>query len=197
MAGLPHQPKPKRIPRAIAKERLQRLFETMEAEGDRGNLLGLRDHALFRLIYDAGLRCSEAALLQMGDLELAENAATVHGKGGDMRIVYGWLDVLHPGSSWIFVSLQVTRGLRPLTRNGIHQALHRWCDRAGIAHFRVHDLRHSYARHALRAGIDLEMVSRQLGHHDPGFTLEVYGRSEDRERREVHLRLSPGDHLEG
>ncbi len=42
----------------------------------------------------------------------------------------------------------------------------RWCDTAGIERFRVHDLRHFYARHALRRGIDLEMVQKQLGHKD-------------------------------
>jgi integrase/recombinase XerD len=204
MARLIRPEKPKRIPRAIPKAVLARLFRTMERQA--GNLLAMRDHALFRLIYDCGLRASEACNARVADLDIAENAITVKGKGRHERVVFfgsetrqalaRWLAVLHPGSEWIFPSVQVHQGLRQLTPNGVNQALHRWCDRAGIERFRVHDLRHSYARHALRAGIDAEMVSSQLGHHDPGFTLTVYGRSEDRDRREVHLRLSPGDHLE-
>lgn len=206
MRGMERQKKAKSIPRAVPKGSLTRLFETMRVEADRGNLLALRDHALFRLIYDCGLRCSEAAGLEVIDLDLGEQSAQVRGKGGEQRVVYFgqatrqalryWLDMLHPGCRWVFVSVQVRRGLRPLTRNGVNQALHRWCERAGIGHFRVHDLRHSYARHALRAGIDVEMVSRQLGHHDAAFTLQVYSASEDRDRRAVHLRLSPGDHLD-
>lgn len=205
--GLDRQPKPGGIPRAIPRDQLNLLFSLMQQEADTGNLLAVRDHALFRLTYDCGLRCSEVIGVKIGDLDLAEHSVTVRGKGNVQRVVYFghsvrralrcWLDVRHPGCAWLFVSTHVKTGMRPLTRNGVIQALRRWCDRAGIPHFRVHDLRHSYARHALRAGIDIEMVSRQLGHHDPAFTLRVYGRSEDKERRKVHLEMSLGDHLEG
>lgn len=45
---------------------------------------------------------------------------------------------------------------------------------AGIRHLRIHGLRDTYASLALMAGVPLEVVSRQLGHSDPGFTLRVY-----------------------
>lgn len=38
----------------------------------------------------------------------------------------------------------------------------------------VHDLRHAYATHMLRAGADARTVAAQLGHHSPAFTLKQY-----------------------
>jgi len=61
--------------------------------------------------------------------------------------------------------------------------------------FRLHDLRHSYACHALRRGIDISLVQRQLGHSSIT-TTAIYLHAEDEVRRVTHLRLSPGDGLD-
>ena len=39
---------------------------------------------------------------------------------------------------------------------------------------RPHDLRHTYACNALKAGIDPKTLSESLGHHSVAFTLDVY-----------------------
>lgn len=45
----------------------------------------------------------------------------------------------------------------------------------GLPDLRLHDLRHSYAVAALRAGDDIKTVQGNLGHHAASFTLDVYG----------------------
>ena len=45
----------------------------------------------------------------------------------------------------------------------------------GLPGMRLHDLRHSYAVAALRAGDDIKTVQGNLGHHAASFTLDVYG----------------------
>lgn len=45
----------------------------------------------------------------------------------------------------------------------------------GLPEARLHDLRHSYAVAALRAGDDIKTVQGNLGHHAAAFTLDVYG----------------------
>lgn len=45
----------------------------------------------------------------------------------------------------------------------------------GAPSVRFHDLRHSYAVPALRAGDDVKSVSENLGHASVAFTLDVYG----------------------
>lgn len=46
--------------------------------------------------------------------------------------------------------------------------------RLGLRRVRLHDLRHTYATLALRAGIDAKTVSSRLGHATVAFTLDVY-----------------------
>ena len=46
--------------------------------------------------------------------------------------------------------------------------------RLGLRRVRLHDLRHTYATLALRAGVDAKTVSSRLGHATVAFTLDVY-----------------------
>jgi integrase len=39
---------------------------------------------------------------------------------------------------------------------------------------RFHDIRHTYASLAIRAGMDIRLLADRLGHRDPAFTLRVY-----------------------
>ena len=45
----------------------------------------------------------------------------------------------------------------------------------GLPTARFHDLRHSYAVAAIRAGDDIKTVQGNLGHYTASFTLDVYG----------------------
>jgi integrase len=46
---------------------------------------------------------------------------------------------------------------------------------AGLPPIRLHDVRHSYATAALKAGIPAKVISERLGHASVAFTLQVYG----------------------
>ena len=50
-------------------------------------------------------------------------------------------------------------------------AFRRACKRAGIAHFRFHDLRHTFASHLTMAGCNQRTVQHLLGHKDPRMTM--------------------------
>jgi len=50
-------------------------------------------------------------------------------------------------------------------------ALEGACQRLGIRHMRIHDLRHWFASHCIGAGIDVVTVAAWLGHKDGGKTL--------------------------
>jgi integrase len=39
---------------------------------------------------------------------------------------------------------------------------------------RLHDVRHTHATLALRAGVPVKVISDRLGHEDPAFTMKRY-----------------------
>lgn len=45
---------------------------------------------------------------------------------------------------------------------------------SGLPRIRFHDLRHSFASNALRAGVNVKVISERLGHADIGITLSTY-----------------------
>ena len=45
---------------------------------------------------------------------------------------------------------------------------------AGLPPIRFHDLRHTFATHALTSGVDTKTLSDILGHTNASFTLDTY-----------------------
>lgn len=45
---------------------------------------------------------------------------------------------------------------------------------SGLPRIRLHDLRHTHASIALKAGVPVKVISERLGHEDPAFTLKQY-----------------------
>lgn len=63
---------------------------------------------------------------------------------------------------------------RPLHPDTITSLFHEHCRRAGLSRIRLHDVRHSYATAALKAGIPAKVISERLGHSTAAFTLQTY-----------------------
>lgn len=57
--------------------------------------------------------------------------------------------------------------------------------KAGLERIRFHDLRHTYATMLLEAGVALNAVQEQLGHHSPTFTAEQYGHVTKRMKKDA------------
>jgi site-specific recombinase XerD len=62
---------------------------------------------------------------------------------------------------------------RPLTYPSVDEIVRRTRRRVGF-HFTPHMLRHTYATHATRHGVPVELVSRLLGHRSVHTTSETY-----------------------
>jgi integrase len=144
---------------------------------------------LFRTIYACGLRCSEARLLHVADVDIDTGVLQIRdAKGGKDRQVpvsgplrerlarYQAQVAGQPGRrEWFFPG---TRPDQPLTLGNVYHNFRRFLWQAGISHGgpghgpRVHDLRHSMAVNNLRswfaAGRDvgalLPVLQTYLGH---------------------------------
>ena len=51
---------------------------------------------------------------------------------------------------------------------------HQFLKDYGITDIRFHDLRHTFATHALTSGVDVKTLSGLLGHTRAAFTLDTY-----------------------
>lgn len=167
-----------------------------------GTSLGLRDRALFELIYSCGLRISEAVNLTMGNLFFDEALIRVQGKGDKERMVpFGsqaeaWLRrylgearntlVKHSvQDDHLFLSI---RG-RGLSRKGVWKRFKGIREEAGIS-AKVHTLRHSFATHLIHGGADLRIVQELLGHSNIT-TTQVYTHVQNRDLQENHDNFHP------
>ncbi len=63
---------------------------------------------------------------------------------------------------------------RPPHPDTIRQRFDRLAAAAGLSRITFHDLRHSYATAALKAGVSPKVVSERIGHADVGFFLQTY-----------------------
>ncbi|MBI9105119.1 MAG: tyrosine recombinase XerD [Spirochaetales bacterium] len=188
----------KKLPEVMSIEEVDRFLSEIDIEKPSG----LRDRALFELIYSCGLRVSEAVTLSFGGLFLEEGLLRVRGKGDKDRFiplgdeVKYWLNLyLSEGrprlvkktdnSGRIFLNY---RG-QPLTRKGMWKRFHAIAVKIGVE-AKIHTLRHSFATHMLQGGADLRSVQELLGHTDIS-TTQIYTHLSRDDLKENHLRFHP------
>ena len=63
---------------------------------------------------------------------------------------------------------------KPIHPHSFSQAFERLVAKADLPTIRLHDLRHTHATIALRAGVPVKVISERLGHETPAFTLKQY-----------------------
>ncbi|MEK7232637.1 MAG: site-specific tyrosine recombinase/integron integrase [Elusimicrobiota bacterium] len=132
-----------------------------------------RDRSLIELIYSSGLRRSEVASLNVGDVDYMAGTVRVFGKGAKERIVPVGNDALQclrdylkrrngpEDSAPMFLN---SRGER-LSDGGIVYLLGRWIKRSSLKKkITPHVLRHSFATHLMNHGCDIRTVQEMLGH---------------------------------
>ena len=78
----------------------------------------------------------------------------------------------HALTEWIFPNPY--RPEDPLLPNSAYQKLKKILKKANLPSIRFHDLRHTFATHALTSGVDAKTLSKILGHTNASFTLDTY-----------------------
>lgn len=159
-----------------------------------------RDQVLLEVFYGAGLRVSELAGLNWGQVDLEEGFARVRGKGDKERLCplggpavaalrlhrdnfaratdFKALVITHPNgkgvsSRWIQLRLKVFLKLAGLPLD-----------------LSPHKLRHSFATHLLNGGADLRAVQEMLGHARLS-TTQVYTHVSIARLQEAHRKAHP------
>lgn len=189
---------PKRLPKALTLEQLERLLSAP----DLGQPAGLRDRALMELVFGAGLRVSEACGLTQSELDLDSAALRVTGKRGKTRFVplpaltLPWIERYLVESRPHLARRPVGELFldghgRPLSRSMAYRILEKHARAAGLeSKVGPHVLRHTYAVHLLKGGADLRAVQELLGHASVS-TTQVYTQLDMEEVRRKYAAAHP------
>jgi integrase/recombinase XerD len=163
--------------------------------------LGIRNRALYELIYSAGLRISEAVRLNTEDLFLSENMARVTGKGNKERLVVFGPDALHWLKRYLKEARPELQGIgktkalflgrsgKRLSRKGIWKNYKPIAVKAGLS-TKLHTMRHTFATELLAGGADLRSVQELLGHAEIT-TTQIYTHIDSSLLLESHNKYLP------
>jgi len=153
------------LPKALAREQVQRLFAQIAHPMDR---------ALFLVMLRCGLRVSEVAQLKLEQIDWEQQALRVlQGKGRKDRRVYMSPDAVasvqqclehHPGArAQGYVFWNRKRAQQPLSVKAIQKKMERYAKAAGIT-ASCHSLRHTFASNLLEHGAEVVAIRDFLGH---------------------------------
>lgn len=189
---------PKSLPKALGPEAVRRLIEAPETVTP----LGLRNRAMFELMYAAGLRVSELLDLTLSQVNIDDSFLRVRGKGNKERLapmgevaanlLAEYLKTARPQLSGpksggvVFLN---NRGGR-LSRQYFWRVLGEYAEQLGLAGVTPHVLRHSFATHLVDGGADLRAVQMMLGHSSLA-TTEIYIKVGAERLSRIHRQYHP------
>jgi integrase/recombinase XerD len=178
----------KRFDRRLVTFLTEPEIRALLAAPDRSTWTGRRDHALFSLAAQTGLRASELIGLRCADVHLAAGAhVSCEGKGRKQRITPLTSGLVSTLRVWLVeraglseAPLFATRSGKALSRDALEHRLAKYVQMAGDVcpmlmqkSVTMHVLRHSAAMRLLHAGIDTSVIALWLGHENIE-TTQVY-----------------------
>ena len=182
--------------RALTDEQQRRFIQSIYLELDRHTVAYL-------IVIVTGLRIGEICGLQMQDISLIQQTISINktvyrvydAKNHTTKVVIDtpktsssvrlipfpemlgrvierFYDKKHP--EYYFIS----GGKKPTEPRTLRQHFERFLKRNGLPHMKFHELRHTFATRAMEdPKFDVKTLSAILGHKNPAFTLNVYGRT--------------------
>lgn len=190
--------KEKKLPTFITYAQVEHLF----AQPQIDHLLGFRDRVILELFYSSGLRLSELAGLNRGDVNFKECLLTIAGKGKKQRLA----PITSTAADWLRRYLDHPERMR-LEEDRDAVFLNRWgkrltprsIDRSFAAYLKAsglseritpHTIRHTIATHWLEKGMDLKTIQLLLGHTSLA-TTTIYTHVSSKLKREVYDKTHP------
>lgn len=191
--------RPRSLPKSLTEDDVEKLLEAP----DVNQPLGLRDRAMFELLYASGLRVSELVTLKVAQVSRDMGVVRVMGKGGKERLVplgeaaLSWLTRYLEESRPMILDgrasdeLFVTGRGAAMTRQAFWQLIKRYALRCGLTQpISPHTLRHAFATHLINHGADLRVVQLLLGHSDIS-TTQIYTHVARERLKQLHAKHHP------
>ncbi len=192
-----------RTPRSLPTVCSEKLIDQLMAIPVTDTLTGLCDRAILELFYSTGIRLSELADLNLGDVDFKNLLIKVTGKGNKQRIIPFGLTAkkslehylrergitnLHPRRQQpLFMNHRKQRiSVRTIQRH-VNQYLRLLMEGENLG---PHTLRHSFATHLLNKGADIRSVKDLLGHSSLSST-QIYTHLQPDRIKKIHRQAHP------
>lgn len=168
---------PKRLPKSLPQPWLEQALQTPTASDGQKNQLAIRDHAMFEVLYSAGLRVGELVQLDASQLATDPTQLVVTGKGNRQRVVFLGQEAQTALSRWLPIRQQwlnkqqmltqtalfIGQGATRLTPRSVEYRVKLWSTRHGLD-VHPHQFRHACATHLLNNSGNIRAVQELLGH---------------------------------
>lgn len=189
---------PKKIPRALPPKQAREVVENADSI-PKENWIGMRDRALFMLLYGCGLRIDEALQLNYGTRPLNAEVR-VMGKGSKERMVPVIPVVEKMLNQYLAVVPFPMEKETPLFLGAKGGRLAQGVAQRDLRNLRKaiglpesvtpHALRHSFATHILVGGADLRTIQELLGHASVSTTTR-YTDYDNAQIMEIYMKAHP------
>jgi integrase/recombinase XerC len=164
----------KKLPLVLTRQQVDELLAAPTREPKSRSApswMPLRDVSIMELFYSSGLRLSELAALDAGDVDPYTESVRVFGKGRKERVCPVGLPALEAMQKYRVAAnvhtgpLFINKGRRRISVRSVWLVLKRYVRHTSIPiSISPHKLRHSFATHMLDRGADLRSVQALLGH---------------------------------
>lgn len=169
--------------------------------GEEADFATVRDHLLFEMLYQTGMRQAELRGLMDGDVDKMAMQLKIHGKRNKDRFV--------PLSSQMIKLIEQYQSLRDATFTAkadrlllndkgeemspsyVYNKVHHMLE--GVTTLKQkspHVLRHTFATHLLDEGASLVAIQKLLGHEDLA-TTQIYAHNTIEQLKKIHKQAHP------
>ena len=172
-----------KIPDYLEKEQVDELLDAAKTCSER-------DYLLLRFMWRTGVRVSEVTSVTPKDIEFKNAVVNIRkAKGGRQRRVPLDEETLKMLSDYILASnTPEDRPVFPIKRTQVFNLVKKYGNTAGV-NIHPHTLRHSFAIHLVRSGMDLRRLQLLLGHSSLSIT-QVYLQFKDDDLREAYDKVA-------
>jgi len=172
-----------KIPDYLEKEQIDEMLRA-------ARICSERDYLLLRFMWRTGVRVSEVINIVPNDIEYKNSVVNIRkAKGGRQRRVLLDQETLEMLSDYVLVlNTPEDRPVFAISRAQVFNLVKKYGSMIGVT-IHPHTLRHSFAIHLVRSGMDLRRLQLLLGHPSLSIT-QVYLQFKDDDLREAYEKVS-------